>query len=212
MIAETPTLRGRFVTLTELSQAHAESLYQQYSASHQSSSSDQSRTLDPSCDANIWRYLPMHLQSLTDFEQWIESRRQLQQQGLAVSFAVLSNETQQAVGSTSYINLAPEHARLEIGMTWLVPSVHRTGINREMKRLMIDYAFNELKCQRVEFKTDARNQRSRNALGSLGAIEEGTLRNHMVYPNGERRDTVYFSILPTEWPSIRQRLSERIDR
>ncbi len=110
------------------------------------------------------------------------------------------------IGSSSYLAVRPEHDGLEIGWTWLHPSAWRTGANREAKLLMLAEAFEALGCMRVEFKTDARNERSRLALIELGATFEGIHRKHMLMPVVGVRDSAYFSITDEEWPRIRERL------
>jgi len=99
---------------------------------------------------------------------------------------------------------------VEIGSTWIAPRWQRTVVNTEAKYLMLCQAFETWKCMRVELKTDALNERSRQAILRLGAKEEGTLRKHMVAWNGRQRDSVYFSILDTEWPEVKARLEERL--
>ena len=129
--------------------------------------------------------------------------------GRLVTFAVrrLCDET--IVGSTSYLNIAPADARLEIGFTWYAAGARGGAVNPEAKYLLLAHAF-AAGFNRVEFKTDARNARSRAALLKLGATEEGTLRRHMWMPQGYFRDSVYFSILAGEWPAIRDRLEARL--
>jgi RimJ/RimL family protein N-acetyltransferase len=103
------------------------------------------------------------------------------------------------------------HRRIEIGFTWIVPRLRRTRVNTEAKLLQLTHAFESLGAVRVEFKTDARNERSRSALLRIGAKEEGTLRSHMLCWDGHRRDSVYFSILDTEWPDVKARLSRKLE-
>jgi RimJ/RimL family protein N-acetyltransferase len=104
------------------------------------------------------------------------------------------------------MNIDRVNRRVEIGFTWIVPAWHRTAVNTEAKYLMLRHAFEAWKCMRVELKTDALNQRSRNAILRLGAKEEGTLRRHLITWRGRVRDTVYFSILDSEWPEVKSRL------
>src|SRR5207253_6164961 len=135
-------------------------------------------------------------------------------------FATVWNETQQVVGSTRFGNMDMPNKRVEIGWTWLAPAWQRSAANTEAKLLMLTHAFETLGCNRVEFKTDALNEKSRRALHGIGAIEEGTLRHHMVVPalpptparaDGTRlRDSVYFSVLAEEWPSVKSQLRERL--
>lgn len=127
-------------------------------------------------------------------------------------FAVVDKGTNQAVGSTSYLDLRPAHRGLEIGNTWLGESARSTRVNPEMKHLMLEYAFGSLGCLRVQLKTDARNLRSQAALRKLGAVYEGTLRKHMICRDGFVRDTVMFSITDEEWPSLRAALEARLTR
>jgi RimJ/RimL family protein N-acetyltransferase len=127
-----------------------------------------------------------------------------------VPFATLCDG--RVVGSTRYLALVPAHRRVEIGFTWLAHAWQRTEVNTTAKYLMLRHAFEALGMLRVEFKTDARNARSRAALARIGATEEGTLRSHMLCADGHRRDSVYFSILDTEWPAVRARLEARLSR
>jgi N-acetyltransferase len=113
---------------------------------------------------------------------------------------------EQPIGSTSYPNLDPQHRRLEIGGTWITPAWQRSAVNTEAKYLQLSHAFDTLGCIRVEFKTDALNLKSRRALARIGAVEEGTLRNHMVMPDGRLRHSVYFSIVDSEWPTVKAHL------
>ena len=114
--------------------------------------------------------------------------------------------------SSSYLTIRPEQHGLEIGWTWLHPSAWRTGANLEAKLLMLGLAFDELGCMRVEFKTDARNDRSRAALEALGADFEGIFRKHMLMPVTGVRDSAYYSITDDEWPELRERLAALLAR
>jgi RimJ/RimL family protein N-acetyltransferase len=114
------------------------------------------------------------------------------------------------VGSTRYLTLRPEHAGLEIGSTWYRRDLWGTGVNVESKLLLLEHAFERLGCRRVEFKTDARNERSRAALAALPAQFEGVFRKHMLVRGGERRDSAYYSIVDDEWPAVRASLEHRL--
>jgi RimJ/RimL family protein N-acetyltransferase len=116
------------------------------------------------------------------------------------------------VGSTRYGDIEPKHERLEIGWTWIAPSHQRTGINVEAKFLQLEHAFEVLGVRRVALKTDARNIKSRHAIEELGGVFEGRLRSHIKLPDGFIRDTVFYSVLAHEWPNVRDRLLERIER
>jgi RimJ/RimL family protein N-acetyltransferase len=129
-----------------------------------------------------------------------------------VAWATVERATRQAVGSTRFGDIAPEHGRVEIGWTWIAPSRQRTAVNTEAKLLQLTYAFETLGAGRVALKTDARNSRSQRAIERLGAVREGVLRRHIRLPDGYMRDTVYYSILGDEWPAVKARLEERLAR
>ena len=114
-------------------------------------------------------------------------------------------------GSTRLANLDRANKRVEIGWTWYGAEFQRTGVNTECKVLLLTHAFERMDMNRVEWKTDALNTRSRRAILRLGAKEEGTFRHHMVAWNGRLRDTVYFSMLREEWPEAKARLEDRLD-
>jgi len=116
------------------------------------------------------------------------------------------------IGSTRYMDIALPHRRLEIGSTWLAPSAQRTGANVEAKRLLLAHAFDVLGMQKVVFKTEVLNTQSRTAILALGAVEEGIFRKQLISATGRPRDMIYFSILDTEWPSVRARLEQRLAR
>jgi RimJ/RimL family protein N-acetyltransferase len=118
----------------------------------------------------------------------------------------------QAIGSTRYLNIDRANRRVEIGATWIAGPWRRTAVNTEAQYLMLRHGFETLGCIRVELKTDALNQRSRNAIRRIGATEEGTLRQHMVTWSGRLRDSVYFSILDSEWPRVKQDLEQKFSR
>jgi RimJ/RimL family protein N-acetyltransferase len=124
----------------------------------------------------------------------------------ALPFATMDLATNKAVGSTRYLNIDSGHRRIEIGVTWIGTAYQRSYINTEAKLLQLWYAFEALKCRRVEFKTDIDNIKSRTAVLRLGATEEGIFRKHMLYPDGRNRDSVYFSIIDNEWPVVRATL------
>lgn len=131
--------------------------------------------------------------------------------GRAVAWATVELATGRAVGSTRFGDIDVPSERLEIGWTWLAPSRWRTALNTEAKLLQLRHAFDDLGAGRVAFKTDARNARSQTAIERIGGIREGTLRRHLRMPDGFIRDSVYFSILIDEWPSVRARLESLLD-
>jgi N-acetyltransferase len=153
-------LEGSLVVLEPLETRHEEGLYR---AARE--------------DPEIWRWMPYDASDTSEsFRRWFEDTLAVSQVGTQVAFATLDARTGAPVGSTRYLALRPEHRGLEIGWTWLVPSAWNTGINTEAKLLMLEHAFEHLGCQRVEFKTDARNERSRAALSALPAKFEGIFR------------------------------------
>ncbi|MCG9895119.1 MAG: GNAT family N-acetyltransferase [Fimbriimonadaceae bacterium] len=130
----------------------------------------------------------------------------------AVSYLVrdLTAPGSPAVGKTSFMDIRAGHRGCEIGMTWLAPSARGTHVNPAIKLLMLEDAFENARLLRVQLKCDARNTVSRRAIARLGAVEEGTLRRHMIQPNGYVRDTVMFSITDLDWPAVREGLTERL--
>jgi N-acetyltransferase len=146
------------------------------------------------------------------FSRWFDERLEASQAREEWCFVTRSIEGGRPIGSSSYLHVRVEHDGLEIGWTWLHPSAWRTGANVEAKLLMLTEAFDELACMRVEFKTDARNDRSRAALEALPAMFEGVFRQHMLIPGVGRRDSAYYSIVDSEWPEVRANLEWRLAR
>jgi RimJ/RimL family protein N-acetyltransferase len=144
------------------------------------------------------------------FDAWFDARLAASQAGDEWCWVTHRADGGEVVGSSSYLAIRPPHDGLEIGWTWLHPSAWRSGANREAKLLMLALAFETLGCMRVEFKTDARNERSRHALAGIGARFEGIFRQHMLIPGAGRRDSAYFSIVDGEWPVIRAALEAGI--
>jgi len=180
-------LPGRLVTLEPLTREHVDGLRR------------------AAADEQIWR-----LMVTTDVERWLADATAEHEAGRRVQFVVL--RAGEAVGSTSYLSLAPEHLRLEIGNTWMNPSTWGTGANVEAKYLLLRHAFDTLGCRRVEFKTDAKNDRARGALAALPAQFEGVHRKHMVVRGGERRDSAWYAVIDDEWPAVKASLLARLNR
>jgi len=162
--------------------------------------------------AELFRWIPYRLESLEDFGEFNRHVLQEQERGLSVPFVTLERKSEQVVGSTRFMNMDLANRKVEIGSTWIAPRWQRTAVNTEVKYLMLRHAFEVWHCLRVELKTDALNQRSRAAILRLGAKEEGTLRKHMLTWNGRQRDSVYFSILDTEWPEVKAGLEAKLGR
>jgi N-acetyltransferase len=125
-------------------------------------------------------------------------------------FAVVRQTDRECLGSSSYLDIALDHKRVEIGATWYHPSVWATSVNPDAKLLLLTHAFDTLGCNRVSLVTDGLNHRSQSAIAKLGATREGVLRSHMVVHDGRIRDTVVFSIVRSEWPAVRERLLSRL--
>jgi N-acetyltransferase len=186
-------LEGSVIALEPLAERHEEGLF------------------EAAKDAEIWRWLPLDASgSREGFGAWMRAALAAAEAGTEVPFATLDARTGEPIGSTRYLALRPEHRGLEIGWTWLAPARWGTGANVEAKLLMLGHAFERLGCLRVEFKTDARNERSRAALEALPATFEGVFRKHMLVRGGERRDSAYYSITDDEWPGVRANLRRRL--
>lgn len=162
-------------------------------------------------DPRIWRWLTGATPTRAQFAQWFAHALGEAAAGREGPFATIDRATGRPIGSTRYLSLRPEHRGIEIGWTWLAPSAWQTGANVEAKLLLLEDAFERLGCVRVEFKTDARNERSRAALGALPAQLEGVLRHHMITPYGPR-DSAYYSVVEQEWPAVRGHLTRRLRR
>lgn len=160
---------------------------------------------------DLFRWVPYRLQSLQDFQAFNRQVLGEQERGLSIPFATIQRSSS-VVGTTRYMNMDLANRKVEIGSTWIAPRWQRTVINTEAKYLMLRHAFETWKCLRVELKTDALNQRSRQAILRLGAKEEGTLRKHMLTWSGRQRDSVYFSILDTEWPGVKAELERKLQQ
>ena len=157
---------------------------------------------------DIFRWIPYSMKTPEDFQRLIDRAFEEQQRGESVVFATVERSLGRTIGSTRFMNIDRVNRRVEIGSTWIAPPWQRTAVNTEAKYLMLRHAFEVWECIRVELKTDALNQKSRNAILRIGAKEEGTLRRHLLTSTGRVRDTVYFSILDSEWPDVKRRLGE----
>ena len=185
-------LRGRHVTLEPIDERHAPGIF----AAMQ--------------DEEVCRYLAWAPpREMSETLELIREARQQMAERRSLVFAQVWNETGEAIGSTRLIDVRPADRQVEIGATFLDRSYWRTPANTESKLLFLTHCFERLGCVRVALKTDGRNTRSQAAIERLGATREGTLRKHMNV-RGYQRDTVYFSILEDEWPSVRERLRARL--
>ena len=183
-------LRGKFVVLEPLEERHQEALLAAAAS-----------------DANIWRYIPVDQEK--GYAARLPATVKENEAGRMITFVVRRLSDDAVVGSTSYLNIVPSDARVEIGFTWYRPDAQGGPVNPECKYLLLQNAF-AAHYNRVEFKTDAKNAKSRGALTKLGAKEEGVLRGHMWMPQGYFRDSVYFSVLANEWPEVKAGLEARL--
>jgi RimJ/RimL family protein N-acetyltransferase len=161
-------------------------------------------------DPEMFAWMPVDMASSRDaLHEWLVSTLAEARAGSIVPFAVVAADSERVLGSTRFLELRFEHLRAEIGWTWLTRSAWSTGVNVETKLLLLEHAFERVGLRRVEFKTDARNERSRGALLALGATFEGILRKHMVVRDGGPRDSAYYSVIDDEWPAVKAHLHER---
>ena len=188
----TARLEGSIVVLEPLGEQHAEELWEAAQA------------------PEIWDWLVNLNASRELFDYWLEASMESAREGSEGPFATRLRSSGEVVGSSRYLNVRPPDRVVEIGWTWLNPRAWRTGANVEAKLLMLTHAFETLDCVRVEFKTDARNERSRAALAEIPAQFEGVLRSHMIVPDVGRRDSAYVSVIVSEWPAVRDNLRRRL--
>jgi RimJ/RimL family protein N-acetyltransferase len=159
-------------------------------------------------DQELWRWIPTPVTSAEDMRVYVETALDEGRRGDALPFTIRSIATGETIGATRFANVRAEDLGLEIGWTWFAPPWQRTGANSETKLLMLTHAFETLGAVRVELKTDRLNTQSRRAIERLGAVEEGVFRKHRVVAHqGRFRDTIYYSIVDEEWPSIKTHLT-----
>ncbi|MGM7700323.1 GNAT family N-acetyltransferase [Pseudalkalibacillus sp. Hm43] len=161
-------------------------------------------------DSEIWTYMPMDITSREDMETLVHQALQDKEAGTAFPFVIYDHEQEKLVGSTRFLNISEKDRHLEIGWTWLSPSVWRSQVNTQCKYLLLKHCFENLSTVRVQLKTDARNIRSQNAIDRIGGIREGVLRKCKIMHNGHVRDTVYYSILDEEWPRVREKIEKKL--
>jgi RimJ/RimL family protein N-acetyltransferase len=188
------TLSGKFVRLEPLSLEHVSAL------------------AAIGLEERIWRYMLYgRMQSSADIRVWVEGMLKRQAAGADLPFAVRHLESGRLAGATRYLEIRPKHRALEIGGTWYGLDFQRTVVNTESKYLLLSHAFETLGAVRVQFKTDLRNLASQKAIERLGAVKEGILRQHMITPEGVLRDSVYYSIIDREWPTVKTRLEGMLE-
>ncbi len=186
-----PTLAGRVVRLEPLAPEHEEGLWL------------------ASRDPRTWRWLSIvQPQTRGDWSTYMERALAAAAAGTEIPLVTIGREG--IVGSTRFLALRREHRSVEIGWTWLHPSAWGTGANGEAKLLQLTHAFEAWGCRRVEFKTDALNERSRRALEAIGASFEGVHRKHMLVREGVNRDSAWYSVTDDDWPAVRAHLETRL--
>jgi RimJ/RimL family protein N-acetyltransferase len=190
MKIEPVTLAGRAVRLEPLSKSHHAGL------------------CEVGLDEDLWKVIPYRVTTPEEMTEYIARA----QTGSVLAFATIDIASGRPVGSTRFMNIDVANRRVEIGSTFVGKAWQRTVVNTEAKYLMLRHAFETWHCFRVELKTDVLNQRSRAAILRLGAKEEGTLRRHTLTWSGRVRDTVYFSILDSEWPGVKANLERMLDQ
>ena len=186
------TLDGTHVRLEPLTVGHAAAL------------------LPAALHEELWRWTVSSVRTAADLDRYIAEALREQEAGTALPFATIHRASGRPIGSTRFGNHDTANRRVEIGWTWIAPDFQRSAVNTEAKLLMLRHAFERLDCIRVELKTDVLNERSRAAIRRLGAVEEGVLRKHVITASGRVRDTVYYSVLAEEWPSVRDRLEAQL--
>lgn len=180
-------LTGRKVELIPMEERHCEGLY------------------EAGKYPEIWTLTQGRILSLDDATAYV--KKSLDAPGV-VPFVIVDRSSGKIIGSTRFYDISAVNRSLEIGSTWLTPSVWRTAVNTECKYLLLKHCFEILGTIRVQLKTDSRNIRSQSAIERLGAVKEGILRNHMILPDGYVRDSVYYSIIDKEWPDVKLRIEQ----
>lgn len=161
-------------------------------------------------DQAIWKWTIARPQDEAGLRRWFDAALANADAGTEQPFATIDRASGRAIGSSRFLSIAPKHRRLEIGWTWVATAFQRSGANREAKLLQLTYAFETIGANRVEFKTHARNERSRTALAGIGATFEGVFRSHMIMPDGSLRDSAYFSVIAPEWPAVKAGLRAKL--
>jgi len=189
---EPVTLRGKRVRLEPLTLAHTDAL------------------AVAGLHAELWTWIPTPVTTPSEMSEYVKTGLDEQARGVSLPFVIVDADNNAVIGCTRYGHIERAHKRLEIGWTWVTPSRQRTPVNTEAKLLLLTHAFDTLGTNRVELKTDALNTKSRNAIGRIGAQQEGIFRQHLITASGRVRDTVYFSIIKAEWPAVHERLQARL--
>jgi len=189
---EPVTLRGAYARLEPLSHEQSEGLTEAVR------------------DGELWKLWYTAVPSPEGMAKEIDRRLGLQATGSMLPFTVFDADGRIA-GMTTYMNVDAANRRVEIGSTWYAKRVQRSAVNTQCKLLLLTHAFEKLDCIAVEFRTHFFNHQSRRGIERLGAKQDGILRNHVVAPNGTLRDTVVFSIIVGEWPTVKAHLNYQLN-
>jgi len=194
MDARPVTLEGKRIRLEPMSADHLDALTE--AGAHE----------------ELWKWTGAKATTRQTMQDYMSVALKDAEAGRAVPFVTVEKASGRVIGSTRFANIDHENRRVEIGWTWIVPEFQRTFVNSEAKYVMMRHAFEVWNCVRVELKTDVLNSKSRTAMLRLGAREEGVLRKHTITYAGRWRDTIYYSVLDTEWPEVKRRLEEFLAR
>jgi RimJ/RimL family protein N-acetyltransferase len=182
-------LEGRYVRLEPMTEEHVPAL------------------AEIGLGQDFWGFMVYgQMETREDMLNWVRDILTRAQKGTDLPFIVVHLASGRVAGATRYLNIMADDRGLEVGGTWYGPEFQRTVVNTECKYLLFRHAFEELGCVRVQLKTDSRNERSQKAIERIGAKKEGILRNHMILPDGHIRDSVYYSILDSEWPDVKKKI------
>jgi len=192
MESEQVILSGQAVELRPLQASHAAELVQAAS------------------DGELWNMKVTVIPGPETVDGYIATALAGHQAGTVMPFVIVRKDTGQVVGSTRFWKIDRKNRKLEIGHTWLGQSVQRSGLNTEMKALLLEYAFEVMQCVRVQFTTDELNEKSRAAILRIGARQEGIVRHERIMPDGRKRNSVRFSIIDDEWPEVKTMLAAKM--
>jgi RimJ/RimL family protein N-acetyltransferase len=192
---EPVTLVGKYVRLEPMSEAHIPAL------------------AEIGAGQEFWDFMVYgKMENEEDMRGWVRDILSRAEKGTDLPFVAIHLASGRVAGATRYLNIMPNDKGLEVGGTWYGLDFQRTPVNTECKYLLFRHAFETLGCIRVQLKTDLLNERSQKAIGRIGAVKEGVLRNHMILPDGRVRHSVFYSILDTEWPDVKKKLEEMMER
>jgi RimJ/RimL family protein N-acetyltransferase len=189
---EPVVLRGAHARLEPLSQNHRDGLAEAVQ------------------DGELWKLWYTSVPSVEGMRKEIDRRLGLQAAGAMLPWTVFDGDGRIA-GMTTYMNVDAPNRRVEIGSTWYARRVQRSAVNTQCKLLLLTHAFETLDCIAVEFRTHFFNHQSRRGIERLGAKQDGILRNHQIAPNGTLRDTVVYSIIASEWPTVKAHLDYQLN-